>query len=88
MNEREVGRYIVSDPSAPIPQPQQSPRVGKPSTFAEATNRRRHSRRKNHSPQISNKANYYDVLSQEEEAENGNDIADDRRGDWIDRELK
>ena len=77
MNEREVGRYIVSDPSAPIPQPQQPPRVGKPKTFAEATNRRRQSRRKNQSPPISSKANYYDVLSSDEEAENGNDIADD-----------
>ena len=53
MNEREVGRYIVSDPSAPIPQPQQFPRVGKPNTFAEATNRRRQSRRKKQRPAIS-----------------------------------
>jgi len=29
------------------------------------------------SPPISSKTNYYDVLSSEEEAENGNDIADD-----------
>ena len=39
MNEREVGRYIVSDPSAPIPQPQQSPITSISAEQSKATER-------------------------------------------------
>ena len=62
MNETEVGRHLVSNPNAPLPQPHLPPRVAKPSTYTTASTKRGRSRRfQSHasSPTL----NYYNCLT-------------------------
>ena len=62
MNETEVGRHLVSNPNALLPQPQLPPRVAKQTTYATATTKRGRPRRfqRQVSPTTSN---YYDCLT-------------------------
>ena len=63
MNETEVGRHLLADPNAPLPQPQQPPRVAKPSTYAKATTQRRRARRSHATLPPSSTSNYYSRLT-------------------------
>ena len=78
MNETEVGRHLVSNPNAPLPQPQQPPRVAKSSTYDAATTKSRRSRRSNAPPRSSVSSNYYNPLAAVDEP-NGDD--DDNHDD-------
>ena len=72
MNETEVGHHLVSNPNAPLPQPQQPPRVAKSSTCDAATTKSRRSRRSNAPPRSSVSSNYYNPLAAVDEP-NGDD---------------
>ena len=78
MNETEVGRHLVSNPNAPLPQPQQPPRVAKSSTCDAATTKSRRSRRSNAPPLSSVSSNCYNPLAAVDEP-NGDD--DDNHDD-------
>ena len=77
MNENEVGRHLVSNPNAPLPQPQQPPRVAKSSTYTTATTQRRRSRRSQAPTRTSSSSNYYNPLAAIEEPEGENDDTHD-----------